>query len=278
MRTTFTAVAAVVGLVFLTSCVDLPVVRDYAAAASVLVAEKTPAQRFRDSNKRLDALKGPEDVDSPSLGGRSRDEAYKDIAAIHDAISAYFAAVSALAADGLVDLSAPIGELTGAIKGVDPKFGEADQKAFTALAKLLQIPLDIYRRDKLRDLLVANDATVTNLLEVLGRLADVYIRDLNLEKDSISDWMKNKARGSSDNGVKFLVSQKIQEKTAGTNDAIEAIDSYRKALAQVQEKHRELQRGLVLGGPMLEATLQQLKAGRAQLIDARDAVRAARKN
>ena len=268
--------ATVLSCLVLAGCVDLPAVRDYAAAASSLVSEKKLAQRFRDSNKRLEALKGPDDTDSPALGGRSRDDAYKDIAAIHDALGAYFAAASALAADGLVDLSAPTGQLTGAIKNVYPEFSDDDQRAFTSVVKLLQIPLDMYRRDRLRDMLIGSDEEIGRLLAVLEQLTRVYTRDLQLENDSITGWMKAKARGSGDAGIKFLVSQHIQEKTAPVREAREAIQTYQQALAQIQQRHRDLQKALVLGGPLLESTLKQLKATRLQLIDARDAVRAAR--
>src|SRR5262245_42426739 len=127
--------ASVLGLLVLAGCVDLPAVRDYSAAASALVGEKKFAQQFRDSNKRLDALKSPGDADSPSLGLQSRDAAYRDISAIHDALAAYFANISTLAADGTVSVDAPVGELTGAIKGVYPQFSDADQKAFTSVIK-----------------------------------------------------------------------------------------------------------------------------------------------
>jgi len=264
----------------LTACANLGSIRDYAKASDDLTSGTEIVTRWKNSDIELN--KDNPIIDSKPGLRRSpatqqkADAAASELYKVHDALAQYFSALTLLAADDIPSTQKQGENLSNAIKDLDPKFGDPEQKAFKAIVGLLSIPLEAYRQKAVIKLIKSQDDNVDKLLSLLERSSDIIEKDLKAESNQSTAPYYTLLGDVKDPGIRFLVSERmISIQSANYQPLFTAITKYKKALSNIRDSHKKIGESVASGKDELKQTLSELKVAIEQIIAARKAVKAA---
>ena len=263
----------------LTGCVNLQAVSAYTASAGAVVADTRPAARWQQSEPHLLALQLPGDQSDVCTLGRSGrqpqaefDAAFKEIAAVHALLGAYFQALGALAGNQVPMPTAALAGSLSAVKSAGVPVSAADEAALKSLATLLDRALDAYRQREVWRLVVQTHDDVDRSLALLERLAAIYTDEVQGEQAQARLYWRCQLSPNGEVVDKYWGRRELKRVMDGYDADRAALDTYARALARVRRDHAELRYKLALDGDALKLALDELQATRKELDAARSAL------
>lgn len=259
----------------LSACVNLKDVSTYTASAADVVADKAAAARWRDSEKLLVAQRL--DGDTCPIGRTARrpqaqfDSAYTEIAALHDALGAYFSALGELASDEVPAVANKAKGSLAALKDTGLAVDAKDEAAVTSLFAVLNRSLDAYRHRKLRHLMDETHADVSQVLGLLSRLSDVYIGELNGERVQAVNFVRCSI-GQGDLADKFLGRRELDRTRRQYERDLAVLTQYKAALQKIAQDHEAIRTALAYDRDALKRSLKATAATAKELNKAAQAL------
>lgn len=277
LRLALLAASLVAGL--LTGCVNLQAVGAYTASAGAVVADTRPAARWQQSEPHLLSLQLPGDQSDVCTLGRSGrlpqaefDAAFKEIAAVHALLGAYFQALGALAGNQVPMPTTTLAGSLAAVKNAGVPVSPADEAALKSLATLLDRALDAYRQREVWRLIAQTHDDVDRSLALLERLAAIYADEVQGEQAQARLYWRCQLSPNGEVVDKYWGRREFKRVMDGYDADRAALDTYAKALARVRRDHADLRYKLALDGDALKLVLDELHATRKELDAARNAL------
>lgn len=258
----------------LTGCADLTAVRDFGSLSASITSSTELSARWRDTQKRLSAMPQPGDLPlNVPTGDRSK--IHDDTETIVQVLTVYMESMGQLAADNLPAIDTQVDGLAKSLSAL-PGTPITPQRveAVGILGKMLSLPLDAYRHQKVRKLIEKANTPLQNIVEGLVQLAQIYKSDLANEHKLVKDWIALQTAGTGTSQVDFLSRHYSADVDKKYDEVGKGIDAYINALELIASQHDHLVNGLATS-ETIARTVQQLSAVRIQLIDAKDRIRAA---
>lgn len=255
-------------------CADLAGVREFASLSASITGSGEMSARWRDTQKRLDAIPQPGDFPlSVTTGDRAA--VHQETEKMLGVVTIYMETMGQLAADNLPSVDSQVAGLTKSLSAL-PNTPITPQRveAIGILGNLLALPLDAYRQKQVRKLIEQADGPLQNILGGLAQLAAIYRSDLNNERKAVRDWAALQVTGSGTTSADFLSRRYLLDISRKYDDVESGIDAYIKALKLIATRHEALVNGLA-NAETIARTVQQLSASRLELIEARDKIRVA---
>lgn len=260
---TATRTLALTAACMLSACMNLKDMSTYSDAAADVVGSKAAAARWRDSEKVLVSTRL--DGDTCSIGRTGRkpqaefDAAYAEIANLHDALQAYFVALSDLASDEVPVVANKAKGSLSAIKDTGVQIDAKDEAAVTSLFSVLNRSLDAYRQRKLRGLMDETHGDVSRVLALLSRLAYVYIAEINGERIQAVNFVRCSI-GQADLTDKFLGRRELDRTRRKYEQDLAVLAQYREALQKISQDHEAIREALAYDKDALKRSLKATAA------------------
>ncbi|WP_423595920.1 hypothetical protein [Roseateles sp. MS654] len=259
----------------LAGCVNLQAISTYSESAAGVVGSTDAAKRWRDSDQRLREQRLDGDVCPIGYTGRlpqaQFDAAYEDAAKLHQAMSAYFIALSELASDKLPDVAKTAATSLEGIKGAGVKVSAEEEAAVKGIFALLHRGLDAYRHKKLRELMTSSHGDVARVLGLMQKLADVYAEGVRGERIQAVNFVKCEI-GQSDLADKYLGRRELARVQKDYDTDLKAIATYKAALQKLADDHDKIRDALAMDRDAMARTLKAIAATAKALDKAHDAV------
>lgn len=262
----------------MSGCANIGGIKEYAESSKNLTETKTVVTRWESSKKILaDKQKNfkPDfevKVRRTDATQANAEKASKELIKIHDVLAAYFKAVSELADDDVPSVTKQADALTDSVALIDPDFSDKDKSAFKAVVNLLSIPLDIYRKKKVLDLVEGQHDNVKLLLNVLADASDNIGDDIKGEKRFLISRYNELIGATADKSLKVLLRERISEIDEQYEPVLKSIQKYHKAINEIVKEHDKLAKARKLDKDQFKKFMEELKAVHKQLKDAKDAV------
>jgi uncharacterized protein YgfB (UPF0149 family) len=222
-------------------CVDLKAIQDF-ANISAESAEYTALvdnyvdfpnrqKRYQPENQhaRLDAMT------------QQRMTRKTELILRHKIIEEYMEALGELAADGIVDQTEELSQLTTALKsqaGTNPAETEAFGKIAGILTKAVS---DGWRKRQLQELIGQSNAPLQQILKSLKHIvSDGFGGDLQNEEFAIQNYYGTLIANSSDLAAKAALAEWQEVRVATLADHSQALHAYATLLDKIAEGHQKL--------------------------------------
>lgn len=168
-------------------CANLEEVRQFAGESAKLASYKELTVNFRDTYAREAPYLSGSNLDLALVNDRKRQEAYKDLVAIHETVTLYMMTLAKLAGDKTFDLTSSINSVTGQIK-VHPELGVED-KHVDAVSNIVKLAtkwaLALYQQDAVKDMIRAGQPSVQVSLDGMQSLLRIYRKTLDNERKQV---------------------------------------------------------------------------------------------
>ncbi|UXH77790.1 hypothetical protein [Roseateles amylovorans] len=265
----------------LTACANLQAIETYAESAAELTSATEAAQRWRDSETHLGAWRLEGDVCPIGRTGRLPqarfDQAFEQIAQVHQAMGRYFTTLAALAGDQVPPRSGPanrsaIGSLE-ALQASGVEVSERDERAVKALLSLVDSLETLYRERQLRAVMNGSQEDVAQVLALMDRLAQAYAQDLRGEGIQAVGFVRCEI-GQSDLSDKYLGRRELQRVRQHYEAAQAALSRYQLALRQLAADHARIRDALNMDRDSMTRSLKAIARTARDLDRARDAIAA----
>lgn len=273
--------AALVLPIGLTACANLQAVDRYAQSAAELTGATDAAQRWRDSEQQLSAWRL--DGDACPIGRTGRlpqarfDQAFEQIAQVHQLTARYFSQLAALAGDEPASTEVPTGRTAlGSLEALQASgvtVSEQDERAVKALLSLVDGLQNLYRERELRAVMTRAHEDVAQVLTLMDRLAQTYAEDLRGEGIQAVAFVRCEI-GQNDLSDKYLGRRELQRVRQHYEQAQAGLAKYRAGLRQLAEDHARIRDALRMDNASMMRSLRAIARTARDLDRARDAITA----
>jgi len=277
----------------LSSCANLETVRDFSKQSSVLTSGTEAIdywgnwdERSKQYNNIIVNLPSKNNVTPKGPTGpitKPTKEELDAIKSLHVVISTYMDKLGNLAADNMTDVSKQVDGLVENLNNLPSSLANEKKKevnnSYGGILKLLKLPLDAYRKHKVKKLIMNNDKNIQALIEGLSVAMDSVANFISLEEKNVLAWYTKMERN-------YPSKPSFKSAFQGMNDRasisskyeikVNALKSYTKALKTIADTHQKMAEDLSqFDTDSFKRLIMSLKIAKQKIIDARDQYRKA---
>ena len=246
---------ASISCLFLTACVNLTAVSDFAQQACTLSGYKGVSDDLVGTKQRL-YIYAQKDPGKDGLAEETLEQ--KVFEQRQQVLVNYMKALAALAGGDVPSFDTQIGQAGDGLKSLKLMDAKEEGISVAAADLLVRIATDYARERKIHDLVVADDPAVQDLILRMNTVArGYYMRSLDNEKFGVDEFVRE-AKSENSAGLSRLTDLVMFDHYQMIESQRKTADTYAKALDKIARAHADLAHNI--GVPSSKDAIAQLES------------------